>query len=283
MSSYTYIHERGCGTRFRVLDLLSGRKGVLIRIAGELSISDAYSIIMGDTIYFFPQSIAVKIPPRPVKVAATLRLSNMLVTRLNLGLARWRLQYIYAVGGIYAGRPTSICERYSVAQNDWTWVPRLNSPQSNNEACIVNDRVLYTIGVDPSSGIRLLNYGCRRPSSVERLDLQDEENGWMILTVAGLEWILTESCRACQRSDSEVLVFGCMGERSYTFGVTVEGGPMNVTPAENMKCEEDFSYSENVTVTRGGNINVMSSVSGRLHTYSIKKKVWTMRKVHYNE
>lgn len=269
---YTNAHKSGSMNRFHVLDVANRQEGVLFQPKGEYLFNDNPSIIVGGTIYVIGGShnIAVKIPPWPQKIVQFRRLASTSLAQVGVGLVQWRQQYIYRVCSDNILSQLCTCEKYSIARNTWTALPRLNSQRCEVDACIMNDRLLYAVG-----GEYALSAGERVYLSVERLDLLDEEGGWTLLSLRGWVYPSSWEYRTCQLNVGELLMFGD-GKHSYVISeneVRLEAG---------MKFEDKFWGNKSVVAVKG-KIHAMSNESCVLYTYCMKRKVWTKRMAHFNE
>lgn len=54
---------------------------------------------------------------------------------------------IFVAGGYNEGELTKKCEKYSIAEDKWNWLPDLNEFKCSNSLCLVDDcKYLYSIG-----------------------------------------------------------------------------------------------------------------------------------------
>ena len=74
---------------------------------------------------------------------------------------------IYVTGGYNEGELSKKCERYSVAEDKWYWLPDLNEFKCSMSLVLLDDgKYLYSIG-----GLSKMDTIVQLNTSIERLDL----------------------------------------------------------------------------------------------------------------
>lgn len=83
---------------------------------------------------------------------------------------------IFVAGGYTEGVLSKKCEKYSVANDKWEWLPDMNEMKGSMSLCLVDEgRYLYSIGglskIEGSASVQL-------NTTIERLDLTNPSASW---------------------------------------------------------------------------------------------------------
>lgn len=127
------------------------------------------------------------------------KLMDLNVERRNHGLIALHIvRMLYCVGG-YNKRDGALksVERYNFANPRWVQISPLNERRQWAGVCQFNNKHIYCF-----CGSNL--------TSIERLDILNEEAGWELTTIANNEggWIGCSACAAIQIDPCRILVFG---------------------------------------------------------------------------
>ena len=108
-------------------------------------------------------------------------LAKMLYPKQNhsLALVRSYAYYIYTIGG-NTGFQLRLCERYDSLHNRWLRVSNLLKTRRRAATYVHNNQFIYVFAGDGT--ISLVAIIAPHLSCIERLDVADEEQGWMDVT-----------------------------------------------------------------------------------------------------
>ena len=109
---------------------------------------------------------------------------------------------IYVAGGYSEGELTKKVEKYSVAEDKWTFLPDLNEFKCSMSLCMLDDnKYLYSIG-----GLSKIEQNIQLNTTIERLDLSNPNAQWQVMPIKLPEAACDLGCVAV--SKDEILIFG---------------------------------------------------------------------------
>jgi len=197
-------------------------------------------------------------------------LQNLNIGRYNHAIEKLSNNYIYCCGGFCGVNLLSSCEKYSISQNKWYIIPSLTEEKQNISLCTINNHYLYCFGGGEPGHVRVR-------STVEKLDLLNEENGWSIVQIIG-DWLTPAECMgAAQISVNSVLLFGGWKINTKDSGkcyeLDLKRNRLQILP-EKLCSKTGFFYSLKPIVSKN-QVYVMDPAYN-IHLYDIKNRNWDM-------
>eukprot|EP01022_Parablepharisma_sp_SALTPOND_P014051 TRINITY_DN188_c0_g1_i1.p2 TRINITY_DN188_c0_g1~~TRINITY_DN188_c0_g1_i1.p2 ORF type:complete len:813 (+),score=88.22 TRINITY_DN188_c0_g1_i1:2688-5126(+) len=173
--------------------------------------------------------------------------ANLHIGRYNHALEKVAGAYIYCCGGYSNQKLLSHCEKYSISQDKWYVIPPLTETKQNLSLCNFSDRMLYSIG-GGEVGHQVVY------STIEKLNLHNEEEGWKVVPIFGTGIPPMECIGSVQVSAHGILLFGGWkpgrkdSGKCYEFDVTRQ----RITRiTENLKNKSGFYYLLKPVVAKG--------------------------------
>jgi|LauGreDrversion4_2_1035121.scaffolds.fasta_scaffold470589_1 hypothetical protein len=109
---------------------------------------------------------------------------------------------IFVAGGYTEGELNKKVERYSIAEDKWTFLPDLNEYKCSMSLCLLDDsRYLYSIG-----GLSKVDQNIQLNTTIERLDLSNPNATWQVMPAKLTEAACDLGCVAI--SKDEILIMG---------------------------------------------------------------------------
>eukprot|EP00826_Nyctotherus_ovalis_P059897 TRINITY_DN8371_c0_g1_i10.p1 TRINITY_DN8371_c0_g1~~TRINITY_DN8371_c0_g1_i10.p1 ORF type:complete len:594 (-),score=162.21 TRINITY_DN8371_c0_g1_i10:75-1856(-) len=128
--------------------------------------------------------------------------ADLNIGRYNHAVEGFTFGWIYCCGGCAGREMLNSCEKYSIAKDKWMVIPNLQEAKQNISLCGFNQRALYCIG-GGFIGHELLF------STIETLDILDEDSGWQILNIGrNEEWKPLECVGSTQVDPYRIIIFG---------------------------------------------------------------------------
>lgn len=104
--------------------------------------------------------------------ASATQRAPMIDSRASFGVTICpKLNQIYVAGGYILGEVNKKCERYSIANDQWTQLPDLNEEKCSASLCVLDNKYLYSIG-----GLSKFDGQIQLISTIERLDILNPQS-----------------------------------------------------------------------------------------------------------
>eukprot|EP01022_Parablepharisma_sp_SALTPOND_P026455 TRINITY_DN637_c0_g1_i1.p1 TRINITY_DN637_c0_g1~~TRINITY_DN637_c0_g1_i1.p1 ORF type:complete len:410 (-),score=-5.86 TRINITY_DN637_c0_g1_i1:129-1175(-) len=279
----TSLHYYSCTNSRRSVFLLNAKNEGLHKVAIDHNGGERFdsSVMLGYDLYLVGghYGSSGRVLPTVYSVAIlnslephnkAVRRADLKIAREHIGLAQYRDRYIYAIGGYASPNYIASCEKYDATRDKWTLLPALNEERSIPSVCEMCG-YLYVVG------------GCRgrakSASTIERLNLLDEEAGWSIMIVEdpSQNWSPRNSSGMCQVSDNTMIIFGggSAVSKKDCFVMQIEGDA--IAMKEGVPLEEADSFCMNYgSVIQCGKVYSVA-LSGKVHSFSLKTMKWQVQ------
>jgi len=128
--------------------------------------------------------------------------ANLNIGRYNHAVEGVRNEWIYCCGGCAGREMLAACEKYSIKDDKWLFIPKLNEAKQNITLCVTNNYALFCIGGGLIGHETLYD-------TVEKLDLFDEEAGWTRINIGHDESFKPIECiGSTQINPYQIMLFG---------------------------------------------------------------------------
>jgi len=176
------------------------------------------------------------------------------VGRYNHALEGIPNAWIYCCGGCAGREMLNHCEKYSIENDRWLVIPKLNESKQNITLCACNKSSLYCIG-GGLIGHEVLF------STVERLDLHNEESGWEVITLRNSpSWRSLECVGSSVLNPYQIILFG--GWKSNR--------------RETRKCYCFDTVAKQITLMIDTELEVKTGFYYSLRPHNTSKQIYTM-------
>lgn len=244
------------------------------------------SVQVGDQIYFTGGGMpptdtkgeqffqkAVRVTVKPDFDTVVEPLPNMNVSRANHTLVALNSSTLYAIGGCNTKAEIPACEYYSIDKKKWTDSAFLNEKKMWVSVCVVDNRYLYAFGGST-------NMKPKESNLIECLDTNDHAAKYWTkvdLAVGKDIWQRCFFVGSLQIAPDTVLVFGGLANQteiddSYIFN------PKAKTMTKGPKLGRPDAFYRTKPGICGGELVVVGSSEGDMHTYNIGEKKWSVVK-----
>ena len=126
---------------------------------------------------------------------------SMIYGRCKHGLADVDNNIVYIIGGAKSKTNLKECSKYDLDMDKWIYVPPLTEEKCLSTCFSFRNRIIYVIG-------GLGNNAREYCSSIERLDIHNEDDGWSKVEFKTNGWSGRYAMNNCQLSDQYFLIFG---------------------------------------------------------------------------
>eukprot|EP00826_Nyctotherus_ovalis_P062502 TRINITY_DN9050_c0_g1_i8.p1 TRINITY_DN9050_c0_g1~~TRINITY_DN9050_c0_g1_i8.p1 ORF type:complete len:378 (-),score=117.75 TRINITY_DN9050_c0_g1_i8:140-1273(-) len=183
---------------------------------------------------------------------------------------------IYIMGGDMFTEQTfaavdffDVCEKFSVAKNEWTACSRINKARTNISAGTLEDRFIYLFGGH--------NKNESDVNLIECLDTANP-NHWKIIKLENDSyWVPTQTQAVMQISSDELLLFGGKRNENLTNQALIfKVSEKKFERIESMK--EADSFLQQYPKMIFGAVYAFGCHSGNLHVFDVGKRTWSLNK-----
>lgn len=126
----------------------------------------------------------------------------MTFNRSSHAVCSYAERFIFASGSGYDFDHAATAECFDTQTNSWTRVPDLNIARSQHASCCVDDAIYVFCGGNQKG----------YTDTVERFNLHNQESGWLLIQITGLDPMDTPGAIAL--NTREVLIFGGTNTRT---------------------------------------------------------------------
>ena len=229
--------------------------------------ADAESISFAERIFIMgDRSYTRNVYEIGLETKSLISKADMLMGKKSHGLCIARRQ-IYSIGGSN-GNCIGDCEKYSVARDEWSTLPNLQTPRFGNVFSF-NDMEVYTIG-----GFNTTSYF----NTIEKLNVIECKKWVYVKTTNAFS--PRDALNAVQINAHEVIVFGGIKvkEEYSSFYILKMGDNIEfITPQSKMKKNAIFCYTA-APIFDGENVYGVDH-QRNVHVYSVVgSKKWKMIK-----
>ncbi len=192
------------------------------------------------------------------------------VGRYNHAVEKVDSTWIFCCGGYMGKDLLDHCEKYSIEKNRWIEIPRLSEAKQNCALCACNGTALYCFGGGKPGHSVLFG-------TIERLDLAEEDAGWIQVVPRGNGIGPIECLGTLQMSPHTIMLFGGWKadreESGKCYEYDMVNNVMRSLPNK-LKCKTGFYYSIK-SVVQGRKMYLMDP-GFNIHVFDKMRQSWEL-------